>query len=225
MKKLIVLALLAVSAVAAQAQMMKSRTLMKRENPATWYVRAGLSINMLSGLSSDDKEHYNLYQGTSTSTSTGSKAGFEVDFGFNKPIGKAGAYWGMELGIGNRGGKLTVGEDSNDKYSFNTWSLNYSPVTFGYKYSLTDDIRLDVHLGAYALVDMSRKAKDDDGKELDADDTFDNRFDAGLQGGIGVWYKKFNLDVTYRHGFVGFVSMPYDALKSSAVMVRLGYAF
>lgn len=218
MKKLIILVLLVVSAVTASAQMMTSRTLMKRENPTTWYIRTGLSINSLTGLSNEDKD----YSGDRLSTS--SKAGFVLDFGFNKPIGKAGAYWGMELGIGNRGGKITD-KDSDYYESFNAWSLKYSPITFGYKYSVTDDIKLDIHLGAYALVDLSRKAKDSDGDEIDADDAFENRFDAGIQGGLGVWYRKFNLDFTYQRGFVEFISMPYDPLKSSAFMIRLGYAF
>ncbi|MDE6154380.1 MAG: PorT family protein [Muribaculaceae bacterium] len=154
MKKIIAIALLAVSAISASAQMMTSRTLMKRETPTTWYVRAGMSVNMLSGLNSDDKD-YGL--------TTGSKAGFEVDFGFHKPMGKSGAYWGMELGFANRGGSISEvdGYDDEYKYSLNAWSLKYSPFTFGYKYSITDDLKIDGHLGAFALVDLSRKAKVD----------------------------------------------------------------
>ena len=190
---------------------------MKRENPTTWYVRAGMSVNMLSGLNSDDKD-YGL--------TTGSKAGFEVDFGFHKPMGKSGAYWGMELGFANRGGSISEvdGYDDEYKYSLNAWSLKYSPFTFGYKYSITDDLKIDGHLGAFALVDLSRKAKVD-GDEVDADEIFSNRFDAGLQVGVGVWYKKINLDLTYQHGFVGFVESPNSTLKCSALMIRLGYAF
>ncbi len=214
MKKMLVLVLLVISAVTASAQMMTSRTLMKRESPTLWYVRAGFALNSLTGMDSDDKE----YLGTAI------KAGFELDFGFNKPIGKSGTYWGMELGIGNRGGKITQ-KDTDNATSYNTWSLNYSPITFGYKYSVTDDIKLDIHLGAYALVDLSRKAKNNDGHECDADLEFTNRYDAGIQVGLGAWYKRFNLDFMYRHGFVGFVSMPYNNLNSSAFLIRLGYAF
>lgn len=214
MKKIIAIALLAVSAISASAQMMTSRTLMKRETPTTWYVRAGMSVNMLSGLNTYDKDD---------GLKTGSKAGFEVDLGFNKPMGKSGAYWGMELGLANRGGSITEAYENHD-YSLNAWSIKYSPITFGYKYSITDDLKLDGHLGAFALVDVSRKAKND-GDEVDADEMFSNRFDAGLQVGIGVWYKKFNLDLTYQHGFVGLVESPNSTLKCSALMIRLGYAF
>lgn len=221
MKKLIITALIAFSTIAASAQMMTSRTLMKRHSPTTWYVRAGISANMLTGMSSYDKESM-----WGEKTSTGSKAGFEVDFGFNKGIGRSGAYWGMELGVGNRGGNvITEYEDGKSKTSINAWSLKYSPITFGYKYSLTDDIKLDAHLGAFALVDMSRKAKEDDGDDIDADEAFENRFDAGIQVGVGAWYKKFNLDITYQQGFVPFVRMPNGSLKSGQVLIRLGYAF
>ena len=214
MKKLILLAVLVLSAMTASAQMMTSRTLMKRHTPTTWYVRAGLSVNMLTGMSSDDKDY---------GYEAGSKAGFEVDFGFNKPIGKSGTYWGMELGFNNRGGKVTNKENDNVSLSLNAWSIKYSPFTFGYKYSVTDDLKIDAHLGLLALVDVSQSAKED-GDDYGSD-AFENSFDIGLQVGVGAWYKKFNLDITYQPGFVPFVSTPNGALKSSQVLIRLGYAF
>ncbi|MDE7472530.1 MAG: PorT family protein [Muribaculaceae bacterium] len=212
MKKLFAIIIIAVSVLSASAQMMTSRTLMKRENPTTWYVRLGLGINSLNGPSGDDKDYYDV--------STGSKAGFDIDFGFNKPMGKSGAYWGMDLGLLNRGGTVTS-DDSDTSININTWSIKYSPLMFGYKYSITDDIKIDGHLSGYLLADVSQKAKYGD-RELDSD-AFDSSFDAGVQIGIGVWYKKFNFDLSYQRGFIPLTGSPN--LTTSTFLIRVGYAF
>lgn len=213
MKKLIAIAIIAVSAMTASAQMMTSRTLLKRTNPATWYVHAGMSINSLTGLDDDDKDNgYSL----------GSKAGFEVDFGFNKAIGRSGAYWGMELGIGQRGGKVKYYnryDDEEYESSISSWAVKYTPINFGYKYSFTDKIKADIHLGGFVSYDFSQKAKDEDGDEYDP---FNNNLDAGIICGLGVWYSKFNLDFSYQRGFIEYLN---SDINSSAFIIRVGYAF
>ncbi len=222
MKKFLALILIAVSALSASAQMLKSRTLMKKENPATWYVRLGMSVDNLTGLPKEWKD-----EGCSLSP----KVGMDLDFGFNKPIGKSGVYWGMDLGFVTRGGSYKEDMEDEDKYklSFTSWAVKYTPITFGYKYSITDDLKLDAHIGAYTLVDFSQSwsSNDEDDKyDYEMDEMFENRFDVGIQFGIGAWYKKFNLDLSYQRGFIDYVNIDKDAyLKSSAFVIRLGYAF
>ena len=218
MKKIILIALLGLTTLAGSAQVLTSRSLMKKQSQTTWYARLGLSIDMLSGLDSEDKDHgYSL----------GSKAGMAVDFGFNKPIGKSGVYWGMELGVQTRGGKINRYIERYDETSSATltsWDVQYLPINFGYKYSITDDVKLDIHLGGFLSCDFTHKAKDDDGDELDTD-VFDNRFDAGVQVGLGIWYKKVNLDFAYQHGFIEYTTSEYSSINTAAFMIRLGYAF
>ncbi|MDE5786850.1 MAG: PorT family protein, partial [Duncaniella sp.] len=163
------------------------------------------------------------------------KVGFDLDFGFTKPIAKSGAYWGMDLGVVTRGGvgKYTEeyrGEVETEKQTLSTWALKFTPITFGYRYSITDDIKLDGHLGAYALYDFSQKISGDGTDDTDKDEVFENKYDIGIQVGIGGWWKNFNLDFSYQHGFVDFIHCTdkYDDakyLKSSAFVIRLGYAF
>jgi hypothetical protein len=59
------------------------------------------------------------------------------------------------------------------------------------------------------------------------------RFDAGIQAGVGVWYKKFNFDITYQRGFVSACDVMIDwsdsdasyKVFSSNLMLRVGYSF
>lgn len=216
MKKLILFAVAIFMAATASAQKVSSTTYVREKPQTMWYGRIGMSINNLAG--------------APDGLDMGSKVGMDVDFGFQRNIRHSGLYWGMELGIGTRGASIGEGED---KLSLSAWNLKYSPVTFGYKYSLTDDIKLDGHLGAFLSYDFTRSAKYKDGEEWD-DDDFDDvdyqKFDAGMQVGIGVWYKRFNLDFTYQRGFAPMAKAWDDNDKeykfhSSNFMIRLGVAF
>jgi len=246
MKKLLLVAMASVMALGASAQIMTSRTMVKSKKPTIWYARVGLSLNNAAGgneVFEDDDDNF--------SASIKPKAGMSIDFGFQRPISKGGLYWGMELGIGTRGGAYSTeytSKDYNDEEvretensSLLTWNIKYSPFTFGYKYSLTDDIKIDAHIGIFASYDFAGSAKtkfeynsgSEDSESLsisELEDEFDfQSLDAGLQLGAGIWYKKFNVDLTWQKGFIPAASVyngsdDYD-LTSSNFMIRLGYAF
>lgn len=247
MKKLLLMAVTAFMAVSASSQVMTSYSYTSSKTPTLWYARLGVSFNNVAG-AGDFVEAEMEGDGSS---SLGCRAGMDIDFGFQRPMGNFGLYWGMELGIGTRGGAVKYDYDDGgyEKGHITTWNVKYSPFTFGYKYSVTDDIKLDVHLGAYVSYDFSGKAVwswDEDGEEeTPISDLKDSEwdfqpFDAGIQFGIGVWWKRFNLDFTYQRGFVpaaknGFgyydpTTWDYDHYEdvnfySSNFMIRLGVAF
>lgn len=212
MKKIVLFAAAALMAATASAQKVSSTTYIKEKAQTMWYGRIGMSINNIAGAPSGSK--------------MGSKAGLDVDFGFQKNISHSGLYWGMELGVGSRGASIGDGED---KVSLSAWNIKYSPITLGYKYSLTDDLKLDGHLGGFLSYDFTKNAKWDDGEKWD-DQDFDEidyqDLDAGMQVGAGVWYKRFNLDFTYQRGFTkaAKADASHD-LHSSNFMIRLGVAF
>lgn len=223
MKKVILLiAVTILTVITASSQIVTSRTLVKSKTETMWYARAGISINTLAVSEASDE------------MSVGSKAAFALDLGFQRNIGKSGLYWGMELGLASRGATFGISDEYKDQYdedeleyykaSYSAWGLKYSPFTIGYKYGLTDDIKIDGHLGGFVSYDFSKKMKGDD---VD-DDIFDEyqNFDAGLQVGIGVWWKKFNLDFMYQRGFVD-TQLLYgcDGSYSSNFSIRLGYSF
>lgn len=193
MKKIFLLAIAVVLGIGANAQILSSRTVShkKTESNMMWYVKAGVSI--LNATAPDDD-----------ADGLKSTVGPDLTVGFHKPISTTSFYWGMDLGIGTRGFKY--GE------KFLAWDLRFSPITVGYKYAINDVIKLDGHFGGFLSYDFAHNDN--------ADEVFDD-FDAGFQIGAGVWFNRFNLDVTYQRGFCDMIGTS----KSSNVLIRLGYAF
>jgi hypothetical protein len=242
MKKLIAIALvtLAGSSV-ANARLVRSRTFNEKEKaPTEWIIRAGVSLNNAAGdgvsyLKDDDGDGF---------TSVGPRCGLDVSIAFNKPFITDGLYWGMELGFGSRGASAKNewydeywDEGGTDKAHIATWNAKFSPFTIGYKYAINDAIKLDAHLGAFVSYDFAGSAKyewadDDDPDKLDFNDITDDLdfkcFDAGVQVGVGVWYKRFNFDITYQRGFVNACEasdLDGNSVYSSNLMLRVGVAF
>ncbi len=214
MKKIALLLTALVMCVAAQAQVRTSRTFVKQKANMEWIIRAGLNINHLAGF--DGGEGVKI----------GSRAGFDVDFGFNRYFNNSNLYWGMELGFNSRGGSVGVDEE---KFKMAGYNVKYSPFTIGYKFPVADGIKIDPHFGVYASYDFATSMKFDDGEEsYDMKDyiDFDNKYDVGIQIGAGIWYQRFNLDLMYVRGFINaFDSYGMEGGKTSNFEIRLGVAF
>lgn len=194
MKKIILCAVVAMLALGSNAQILSSRTLEKGKSNTEWIVRLGMSINTLTGEGFKD---------------VGSTVGYDFSLGFNKPIASSAAYWGMDLGLGTIGASMKYGKETIKALGYN---VKFTPLNFGYKYEI-GDFKVDPHVGAFLGYAF---AHNDNFKGTNSD------FDAGIQVGVGGWYKKVNLDVTYQKGFVN----QYEKVgKTSAVLIRLGYAF
>jgi len=176
-----------------------------------WFLRTGLNIMNFAGDGGDDLK---------------GKVGYDVTLGFHKSIARKGAYWGMEFGASSRGAGY---EEKVYDYeeSLISHNVHISPFTFGWKYGITEDFKIDAHLGAFAAYDYAGKMKieyngyEESYKMKDWDDW--NRYDVGLNAGFGVWYGRFNLDFTFRRGFIE----TFDDSESytNNFMIRLGVAF
>lgn len=244
MKKVMLILAAAVMAATASAQVVTSRTYVKTEKPTTWYGRLGVSFDNAAGCN-------DYFSGK------GSRVGMDIDFGFQRPMGNFGLYWGMELGIGTRGYALeeeNIETGSVNYYGYTrteetqehilAWNVKYSPFTFGYKYSVTDNIKIDAHFGLFLSYDFagSYSSEYKSSYSIDGGTTHNNgesdlswgdfkdqsdyqSFDAGMQIGAGVWFNRFNLDFTYQRGFVPMYNDWDDNLYSSNFMIRLGVAF
>lgn len=219
MKKVWFLLLAMVWGAGAQAQIVSSRSVSVRATPShpteiQWFLRGGLNV---MGFAGDGAENLDK------------KLGYSLMYGFQRPVGSIGTYWGMAFGLGSRGYKFEV-----DGMEMNVMAhaVEVSPFTFGWKYGLTEAVKVDVHLGVFARADYTGKAKlknkkqeksvgmGDWEEELDVDW---NRFDVGLNAGFGVWYDRFNLDFTYQRGFVE--AAKDSELYTSNLLIRLGVAF
>ncbi len=202
MKKFLLTAVLAVIGFTASAQLVQSTSInVRRESNTMWYLRAGISIN-----------------GVTDWDSSSSAIGEDIVIGFHKSIGESGTYWGQEFGFGTRGCKSDYLPEWNANYdeslTMMSHVIKYSPFNFGYKYAITEDLKLDGHLGVYASYDIAKSG------DLDDEGGWENDFDIGMNVGIGAWYKKFNFDFSYQRGFVP----SYDC-NFTAFLIRVGFAF
>jgi hypothetical protein len=161
-----------------------------------WYVKAGLNLSNISayGISLDPL------------------AGYHLGVAFDKPIGSQGLYWGAGLQLATKGCKVD-GAGDEGKVNVNKLEL---PVTLAYKFPVANRVLLDIRAGVFANVDLFGKAGGDNISDVEDWE----RFSAGLQGGIGAWLDRWNINVTYQGGFV-----KWNGVKERNWMIGLGYAF
>lgn len=204
-------ALLFCAGIQAQIVTSSSRritTTTRTPSTTTHYMRLGLNFMHYTGDGAEGLD---------------GKLGYDFTLGFQKPIGTSGLYWGMEYGLGSRGASYS--EDDYYEESIMCHNIHFSPFNMGFKYNVSGKWSVDPHLGAYVSADYIGKAKwEEEGRKGDSSmsDWEDyNRIDVGLRVGIGVWYDRFNLDLTYQRGFLE----SFDETNSSNLMLRLGVAF
>ena len=85
MKKLLSLAAAFLLCAGVQAQIVSSRSVsiksaQKQPSETQWFLRGGLNVMKMTGDGAED---------------SGSKLGYNFVYGFQKPLGSVGTYWGM----------------------------------------------------------------------------------------------------------------------------------
>lgn len=158
------------------------------------------------------------------------KAGYELIVGFQKKFGTKGLYWGAEGGFSSSGfrhARVDEYEQSEMRHS-----ILISPAIVGYKQNLTERISFDAHLELYASVDYAGKTKYEEEEQEEVETKMGDwkdfsRFDMGLRMGLGLWYDRYNLDLTWQRGFISrWDDKYYDcSMYTSNIMLRLGISF
>lgn len=177
-----------------------------------WILRAGMNFAGMTGDGAED---------------TGTKLGYDVAVSFQKPLSDFGMFWGMELGLGTRGYSY---EEGDFEQNFMAHNVRFSPFTFGYAYQINETMKVDAHLGAWVSYDLwGKMTEKEDGEEAEADlgeiDDYCGyqNLDAGMTFGIGFWYDRFNLDLSWQRGFIEAID---DwKINSNNLMLRVGVAF
>ncbi len=213
MKKLLLLTLLASCVLCAEAQNSAKRRDLLRESGLSepykldQYIRGGLNLSTISGVDSFDFDN-NILQ-----------AGYFLGYGFTAPI-FWDLYWGSEFALTTRGfgGEFEFPEYDqvgNDVEYIHAHLVQLTPINIGYRYALSDNVKLDLQVGVYLSYDYAGKYYYDDkfDDSYDLNYTFEeyaeskemsySRFDVGLNSGLGVWYKdKVKFDVQVKNGFM-----------------------
>lgn len=225
MKKLLLVAVLAVLGLSANAQLNLNRTFAEKKSNTTWILRAGVNFAGLSESLCDNHK----------SSDYGNKTGYDVAISFQKPLSDFGMFWGMELGLGTRGYSY---EDDSEHSSYESsllaHNVRFSPFTFGYAYSINDNMKVDAHLGGWISYDFAGTEKWEDtynGKTDEGDRSISDmddytEIDAGMTLGVGFWYNRFNIDLSWQKGFINQADNNCDcSTTTSNIMLRVGVAF
>lgn len=216
MKKLfsfVITAILCGTAAFAQSAIVSSRStsISVSETPSNsqWVLRAGANFAGFCGDGADELD---------------SKFAYDVALSFQKPLSDFGMYWGMELGLGTRGFSYSEGEYETNGLAHN---IRFSPFTFGYAYAINESVKIDAHLGAWLSYDLFGEWTEEyDGEEesVKISDIEDyNNLDYGVTFGIGVWYDRYNLDLSWQRGFSEVIKD--SEMSTNNMMIRLGIAF
>lgn len=182
------------------------------------YVRLGLNSMSVYG---DDADGWK------------SKTGYSLLVGFQKEITSsttASLLFEMEAGLRSRGYGITE-KDGSDKYEEFLFSHNIylSPINLDAFLKVSNDFSLDAHVGVYAAYDYygnyvtKTKVSGTTDKNSTSIGDFDDykRHDVGFTFGFGVWYQKFNFDVSFQKGFVDIIE---DVnMRTNNVVFSVGY--
>ncbi len=213
MKKFLLLVVAAFVCSTMSAQLVTSTTYKKKSSETVWYVKAGMNLSKFTG---DNVEADNL-------------VGYNIGIAFDRAIGGSGMFWGMGLQLARKGYKASYEEENySEEVKLKANKLEI-PINIGYKYNINDDIAIDARIGGFINYDVWGKAKYEETEYGDSYEESINigdiegydRFGAGIQFGIGVWYQKINFNITYQKGLVDQL----EGAKESNWMLSLGYAF
>lgn len=179
-------------------------------------LRAGVSFNTVQGTDATDTRVLPLY---------------DVSLGYQWMINerKCRIFFSPEIGFGTRGEKEGEQNEWSEHASIRAHTIRLVPAQVSFQPKVGDDVYLDFHAGGFVSYDYAGRytwfqglfQKDGSIKLRDRQDY--NRGDAGIQVGTGVWFYDFNVDFTFRHGFVDMISGK-DGLSNNFVL-HVGYAF
>lgn len=185
------------------------------ERQRHWYLRIGPNFMNMTGSNADD---------------FGGKLGYDFVAGWQTNIGKSAFYYAVELGLGSRGFTCTSDGYFDDRYNekryqykdgehLMTHNVHVSPFNFGYRLGLSGKLKLDAHVGAFYSYDY-KGYENIRGERLSWRGENSGN-DVGLRLGVGAWYGRYNLDLTWQRGFLE----KFDAVETSNLMLRVGVAF
>ncbi|MCR5780416.1 MAG: PorT family protein [Bacteroidaceae bacterium] len=247
MKKLLFMLVAAFISTATSAQIVMSRSVYKQKKPykANFYIKAGIGTEGALGMESH-LYSYNYGLIVEGKVNTVSHFAYNLSLGFDRTIGQQGAYWAVEVGGGSRGvafeaKDVTIGGTPVSNVEFNdpncsAFLIHLMPQ-FGWKFQVSDNIKIDTHIGAFAGISLpineihSIEYINSTGalgntplhsNVIDYWGDYEDMFDVGAQIGIGLWIDRFNIDLSYRQGFFEMLEGP-DGMANK-LFLSIGYA-
>ena len=174
-----------------------------------WDVKFGMNFSNMTKL--DDSKAI-----------TGFTMGVGADYAFNEN-------WAFQPGImiTSKGYKVKYGDE---KATARPVYLDI-PILAAYKFDITDNTKFVINAGPYLAFGLGGKYKEhwdggDDWKIFDDKGVDCNRFDLGLQWGLGVELgEHYLVNFTAQHGFLNPFKDDDDNSKNMSFAIGVGYRF
>lgn len=142
---------------------------------------------------------------------------YDVSLDFNRFFYKK-CYWNTGVMFSTRG----FDSEHRGKLRAHTFGI---PLTLGHYHKVTGNLAVDIRFGGFFTVDMAGQYEENHHKKTKIRDIEGyRRCDGGFVLGFGIWYRKINLDYSFRRGF-GRVWHDNGPKNSINHVIRLGYAF
>lgn len=142
--------------------------------------------------------------------------GVGMDYGFNEN-------WSLQSGlmISSKGFKFKEG-DWKDKYRPIYLDI---PILAAYKFNISDNTKFVINAGPYLAIGLGGKNKETDAEDIklfDKDGYDWDRFDLGLQYGVGLELNdRYLINLTGQNGFIS----PANDPKNMTFTIGVGYRF
>lgn len=187
-----------------------------------FYGKVGLNImsSSWSGLGLYDPDDFN----------SKSTVGFDLSVGFQshfRPSDPSNFYWGAEISLTQVGGAYDAFSYHNSFYpaeNLHNLGVDFGPVV-GWKKPIFKGLVLDLHFSPGFLLFFKER-----NVEYDYDNSGGNTewVDDGIanvyfKGGLGVWIKRFNIDLSYRYVTNIYFEDYYNSYSN--VILSVGYRF
>jgi hypothetical protein len=215
-----------------------------------WYVKAGINLMSINWDEDPLGSFYrNVTISGGGKMLAGFNVGGGL-ISYFRPSRPSDFYWGFEVGVSQVGGGfdsmtgLDYGYNSRYEKYANGSSARFFSVyvgpSIGWKKALTSNISLDLHFNPEFLIalgdgpDILYNTHYEysyydyyDDKTISYSDTYNSTTyvykdlcHLAMRGGIGVWFNKFNVDLSYR----GTVKIS-DYVSFNNIILSVGYAF
>lgn len=219
MKKYFMIIACAFVALSASAQRASSSSSSffsteKSDAPITFGITAGVNFANMS-FSADGGSY-------SPDSRTAFNVGLTVDFPILESL-----YIKSGLLYSSKGYKI---EDDDETYTASPAYLEI-PILASYRYNFSDAAQLQFNVGPYVAYGIGGKYKYesdyyDEERETDFFDDDTNKFDLGLQFGLGLTISQhFNIGVSYQLGLTNVFDEDGIDVKNRNLMINLGYTF
>lgn len=197
--KIILAALTLLLALPAGAQVHKSKSFVKKTQVKeeivwpkwVWYIRAGIDIPTWSDVHADD---------------ISTPPGFDLDFGFQRAMGKKGWYWGLDVAFLTESVKVQSTKILNVTYRGQdlTGIGGRLGANVGWRLRTSDTFWFDFHTGLAVEAHQGTHMTDGtSGRDLNKYSYVDlSDMNVYIPLGVGFKAKKFSFDVQFRPNLV-----------------------